>query len=82
MALFHHNQHQVDQQVRMSSSEPDWPVASNGKNYAELYKVNRGIGTRTSPFSTRIGSYRCPLTRNYIFVPTTGHKSFRVQLAI
>jgi len=32
---------QVDQQVRMSSDQPDWPLASNGKNYAALYKVNR-----------------------------------------
>lgn len=29
---------QVDQQVRMSSTRPDWPLASNGKNYAALYK--------------------------------------------
>lgn len=30
---------QVDQQVRMSTSQPDWPLATNGKNYASLYKV-------------------------------------------
>lgn len=32
---------QVDQQVRMSTSQPDWPLATNGKNYASLYKVGR-----------------------------------------
>lgn len=29
---------QVDQQVRMSTSQPDWPLATNGRKYAGLYK--------------------------------------------
>ena len=29
---------QVDQDFRMSTSQPDWPLATSGKNYAALYK--------------------------------------------
>lgn len=30
---------QVDQQLRMSTSQPDWPLATNGRSYAGLYKT-------------------------------------------